>query len=364
LVRLVYGLTGFWDMYLATFRSTGAVSTNGIRFAPWETLGRLLGQTPLLLAMATAGLVPLAVDLRRCGKEAVNWEGNLPEGLLFLCAFAALMINPTPFPYNLLNLVPFAFLLAFRYGLVLWKEVADRPALAPVITAVAVFAHFTPFAVTTLRHLEWLNSRQEGLMRLAENLTDPVKDPVYDAIGMVPTRPIVDTRSFLHSFNIQSFHVTPGLKLRDMLAARPPAVLIPSYRTDGLPEADHQFIRGRYVALADDFWVLGKALPPGGGAFEVVHAGRYRISSLEGSDLAGTYPGGWRGLVTPEVEGKVAGSLDGAPIAKQTVELGVGSHRIECATNCQPAVVWVGPQLDRVHRTGPGDHRFLFVNWY
>jgi hypothetical protein len=149
-----------------------------------------------------------------------------------------------------------------------------------------------------------------------------------------------------------------------MLAARPAAVVIPNYRTDRLPEEDHAFIRERYVSLTDDFWVLGKVLPAGGGTFEVVHPGRYRVSSLEGSDLAGTYPDGVAGLMAPVVEGSLIGALDGVPLSKRPVELTVGTHRIETKPDCQAAVVWMGPRKERIGRLGGSDHRFLFVRWY
>lgn len=201
-------------------------------------------------------------------------------------------------------------------------------------------------------------------MSLAEDLTDIRKDPVYDAIGMVPTRPFVDRETFLHGLSVQKFLNDSGPHWRELLAANPPAVLIPSYRTDWLPDADHAFITNNYVPLADDFWVLGKVLPIGGRSFEVIHAGRYRISTLEGSDLDSTYPLGLKGLTTPEDPGTITGTIDGQPITAQPVELTVGTHFVECTGNAQPAVVWMGPRRDRVHRIGPGDHRQLFVNWY
>ena len=49
--------------------------------------------------------------------------------------------------------------------------------------------------------------------------------------------------------------------MREMLAVRPAAVVIPNYRTDRLPDEDHAFIGERYVSLSDDFWALGKVLP-------------------------------------------------------------------------------------------------------
>ncbi|HZR19565.1 MAG TPA: hypothetical protein VFE51_19925, partial [Verrucomicrobiae bacterium] len=128
--------------------------------------------------------------------------------------------------------------------------------------------------------------------------------------------------------------------------------------------ADHDFIKQRYVPIADDFWVLGKTLSAGGGTFEVYHRGRYRVSTLKGSDLDGTYALGLKGIMTPEDPGTLQGTLDGAPLTNKPIELCEGTHRIECGTDCQPAVVWMGPKLDRIHRIGPGDHRQLFVNWY
>jgi len=148
------------------------------------------------------------------------------------------------------------------------------------------------------------------------------------------------------------------------MASNPPVVVIPNYRTDGLPEADRNYIEDHYVSLADDFRVLGKVLPAGGGEFEVIHPGRYRISTLEGSDLAGTYPEGMKGLMTPENPGKLSGQLDGADFAGDTVNLTVGPHRFDCASSIQPAIVWVGPRVKRIHRFAGGDHQQLFVNWY
>ena len=88
-------------------------------------LGRLLGQTPLLLALVAAALVAVAANLRRRGRSALAWDGSLPEALLLGVAFAALIVNPTPFPYNLVNLVPYAFLFAFRYAAGLFRQMRD-----------------------------------------------------------------------------------------------------------------------------------------------------------------------------------------------------------------------------------------------
>jgi hypothetical protein len=363
-IRVGYGAAGIWDAFLSDFYGISSVSAKATRFFPWSTLSRLFIQTPLLLALLAAALISAGAALWRNRKRAFTWDGNLPETLLVLGTLGVLFINPTPYPYNLVFWVPFVFVLAFRHAEALWPELLNFKPLMPVIGAVLVFAHLVPFGIATRRHLDWPNTRQCGLMGLAEQLTDPAKDRVYDGIGMVPTRPSIHFRWFLHSLNIQSFVKGPGPRVREMLAARPAAVFIPSYRTDWLPEADHDFIRQHYVSLADDFWVLGKVLPPGGGAFEVIHPGRYRIASLQGSDLWGTYPDSWLGLLCKPGEGDITGLLDGVPFSNRPVELTVGIHRIETASGCQPACFWVGPHCDRLSRIGRGDHQRLFANWY
>jgi hypothetical protein len=364
LVYAAYGVTRLWDVQRIGLQFVSKAATGGERFGPGLALGRLPGQTPLLLTLVASGLAALAVELRRCGRSALAWDGILPEALLLAVAFAALLVNPTPFPYNLLHLVPFAFLFAFRHASALFREVLDNPALLPVAGAVLVFAHLVPFCVATQRHWDWSNSRQTRLMRLAEDLTDPTKDPVFVGVGMVLTRPMIDPRSLLHSLTFESLIKGSGPQVRDMLAARSAAVFIPNYRTDWLPAADHDAIREMYVAVADDFWVLGKVLPAGGGTFQIFHAGRYRISSLQESDLAETCRVSVAQLPVRLDEGSYNATLDGVPVASGSVELTVGEHRIECKPGCQPAVVWVGPKLDRVGRLSQRDHRLLFVNWY
>lgn len=361
-VRIWYGALGLWGAYKSGFGLLSAASTGNIRFGAGLALRRLPGQTPLLLALTTAATAGMTTDLWRRRLHAISWGGNFPEAMLCFAGLAALLINPTPFPYNLLHLVPYAYIFAFRYCAAMWSETTVNPVLLPVLGGVLVFAHFVPFGVATARHLEWTNSRQEGLMRLAEELTDPVKDPVYDATGLVPTRPVVSANAFIHTFTIGALNEGPGPRFHEMLAANPAAVLLPSYRTDMLLPEDHDYIRQHYVALADDFWVLGSVLPAGGGGFDVIHPGRYRVSSLAGSDLPGTYPDGMKSITSPEEKGTLTATLDGVPLRGQTIELSAGQHRLE--TGVQAAVVWVGPQLDRIHRVRQSDHRMLFVNWY
>jgi hypothetical protein len=179
---------------------------------------------------------------------------------------------------------------------------------------------------------------------------------------MVPTRSIPDPRAYLQSIKGNGFIQSAGPNIQDLLAVKTPAVVIPNSPTDGLQEQSQNNLRDSYVALADDFLVLGKVLPPGGGTFKIVHSGRYRISTLEGSDLVGTYPEGLKGLMTPEASGNISGTIDGVRLSNHPVVLAQGEHRIETTPGLQAAVVWMGPRLERVHRIGRGNPRGLFEN--
>lgn len=357
-----------WDSYLAVFRvvskysavkaaGAGAATTTS-RFAPWGTLARLLNQTPLLLALTVGACVSVLGDLFRHRRAALTWNGLFPEFLLVIGALAGLMANPNPFPYNLVHVVPYAFLFAYPYAALLWRQLRVHAVLVPVSVAVVIILHLIPFGLATSRHLDYPNTRQDKLMNLAEDLTDPADDQVYDATGMVLTRWSIHYHWYLHSLNA-AFITKPGFRVRDMLAAKPAAVFIPSYRTDWLQKEDHEFISSRYVPLADDFWVLGNILPAGGGSIEIVHPGRYcvvPVSSLEVSATTTKAPAA--------TDSSMTGSLDGVALSGKPIDLAVGTHRLETAGNTAPSIVWVGPTLESVPHLSPGNHRFLFQNWY
>lgn len=346
--RLVYARSGLWTVYLSGFQGGLDASGGGSRFGVGMALGRTLVQTPLLLAIAAAALWSVGRDLRIRGLASLAWDGVGPEALLFLAVLFGFFVNPTPFPYNLVNLVPFAFLLGFRFLIPALNGLMDRPAMLAIAGGVLCFAHGVPFVSATWRHLDWNNERQELLMRTAEVLTDPTHDAVYDAIGMVPTRPSIHFRWYLHSLNIQSFLKAKEPGIQEVLALNPPAVLIPSYRTDWLRREDWTFIQGRYIPLADDFWVLGQALPFGGGSCVIVHPGRYQLVGQR------------NGTIAP----LDSGTFDGRAIGSRPVELGLGRHELSCPKDTRPAFIWVGPKLDALPEMGRGDHQRLFVNWY
>lgn len=367
-LKLIFSYAGQGKNYLTQVQSVAAVPGESLRFWPFKiTLPRLLTQTPLLVALIVAAVVSCCATLFRDRRAALNWDGILPETLLLGAAFAALFVNPNPYPYNLLHIVPYAFLLAYRYGAALWKQIPQHSVFAPVALSVVAFTHLVPFGKATQRHLDRPNFRQEEIMNLSESLTDPKKDTVYDGIGMVPTRVPCDPRLFIHGQTLRNLVNGSGPHVRDLLAENTPPIVIMSYRTEWLPQEDHDFISTRYVPMADDFWVLGSLLPAGGGEFQVFHAGRYRITSAEDSNIIGTYeePKNLRDVLAHQKpETALNGSVDGQPLSGHPVELSVGMHRIECPAGQRAAVVWVGPQKDEIPRMPGNSLHSLFVNWY
>ena len=51
------------------------------------------------------------------------------------------------------------------------------------------------------------------------------------------------------------------MQMRGFLEANPPSIVILSYRTEWMSDEDKEFLRQRYVPIADDFMVLGSQLP-------------------------------------------------------------------------------------------------------
>gem|GEM_PF-1214809 len=369
-VRLILRAAAPEHDYLNNVKGVASVPADTYRFWPFSlTLPRLLTQTPLLVGLVFAALIACVTALRRQKRAALNWDGILPEVVLLGFALVALCINPNPYPYNLIHFVPYAFLLVYRYGAILSREFPQRAAFAPLALSLIFFTHVIPFYAATRRHWSVPNYDQERLMTLSEDLTDPEKDTIFDGVCLVPTRKLCDMRSMIHG---QSFvglveKTKEGMQLRGMLEANPPSIVILNYRTEWMSPEDKDFLLQRYVSIADDFMVLGSQLPAGGGTFEVYHAGRYRITSAEGSNIVGTYaePKTVKESLIPQTEPPVlSGTIDGKPFDGKPVELSVGTHRVECAANQKAAVAWVGPHMDKLPRLMGMDRHRLFLTWY
>ncbi len=316
------------------FSSSLEVVRTTNRFSPWPTLERLPVQTPLLF-VAALGALGLAVWLFvRKGWGDEKTRTSYATAALLAGSIGVLLVNPTPFPYNLLLVVTPAAIAAsaaLREKLLALWEGGRHRGLFAVLVAVQLAAF--GFQAKTL--LEAGNGRQQELMGLAERLTDPKRDTVFDLAGLVPTRRSISYTWFVNLTNFRSFQKDPAL------TENPAPVVIPNYRVGYLSKDQQEFLARNYRALANDFLVLGADLPPGGGTWLCRHPGRYALGA-EGS----------RG----------AFRVDGVLLDAGVFAFAAGMHRLEADSGSAPFTFWVGPPSPEPVRIGPADMNQLFPN--
>lgn len=338
----LYVFTGLWDVLLAGVTGGLDASVMGRRFGIMDALKRAMVQCPLL-AIAAIVLVPF---------EVVRWF-RFPAGFLkalaqwptlglFVIGCFALFINPTPFPYNLVNVVPYAMIFVFgRVSARLETRTASVGKVSILIFLV-LMVHLVSFKGSVLRHIHWTNHRQRLLMETAESMS--AKDHrVYDAVGMILSRKSIDYNWYLHSLNMSAF-ANGTLRVGEMVKAHPPVVIIPNYRTSWLPEDDQVAMLSHHIPIADDFWVLGAWIESGSGDYEVLVEGRYAV------------------FVEGEVNAEIR--MDGLSIESGVVFMEKGLHRLESHDGQALAIVWLGPDLDEIPDLGQKPVTPLFVNWY
>jgi len=305
----------------------------------WATLDLLLRQSPLLVAVALAALGHALGSLRGRWREGLAWDGLFPEAFLVLTSLGLLAIHPFPLPYHLCLLMPFVYILAVRWALRRPEQLKPGPLWACLILVV----HVLPFTRATLRHLNYTNERQEKVMAMAEAMTDPAQDRVYDAAGLVASRQSIGKLWFLHTMFIEKYRKGELPSVEAMLRAHPASVVIPSVRFSEMKPSDFEFINSNYVALAGDFWVLGQILKGPDPDFACLQAGNYSIVCTPPGPLA----------------------LDGTPIPPTSVrKLSTGVHTFKAGEGTEVSVTWLGPRLTQVPNLGEGDSKRFFFNWY
>lgn len=294
------------------------------RFSPLPTLGRLLEHAPLLAAaMAVLVFHAFRILRERGFKQALEAQGG-PEIGLFFVGVLAFLINPTPFPYNLAVLSGMAMVALLTLG-VPWL-VGDASTTGPAARYVIVAAlvlHVLPLARRFTELASMGNEQQESIMSLAEAMTGP-EDPVFDAIGLVPTRRAPSFMWLINLTNVKGFTQT---SMTRFWGAEVPPVIIPSYRFAYLKPEDGEFIQSQYVPIRRDFYVLGAALTQPGTKrpWTCRRAGRYAVVPVGGSA---------KGV-----------RVDGQILAPGFHDLASGDHDLEVLPDSPCLLVWAGPNL-------------------
>lgn len=311
---------------LRQLTSLGGAASEAQRFAPGRRLLALLLELPHLALLAALSCVGVVRALWRR-----EMQRELPSAITvawLALELVALHLNPVPFTYNFVHLLPFLFLAAVDGFGRLWES-APRLRIALAATAIAAtivaFAH--SWSVDRFGRLP--STEQRAHVEAAEALTAP-GDPVLDAAGLVLSRRPPARDWMLHSLTMPAYRRGERESFRSQLAREPAPVLLTSYRWEWLGADDRDFVLARYRPLGPRLLVLGGLDPAAAGGFPIHRAGRYRVR----------FPGA---VAEP--------TIDGQPAARDAVRsLAAGLH---AWSGGAVEWIWLGPRLDAPPDPGP-----------
>lgn len=281
------------------------------RFSPLPLLGEEVLKNP---ALVLAGVLASSVAIREFSLR--SWRDYLPR--LVACAYFAwsvcvLLINPTPFPYNMLHVAPFAFIFAI---LALSHLARNNRALLGVLAAVHALT-FIRNAMTSEFFLH-SNFHQCSYIDAAEYIT-PEDEPVLDAVGMVTSRPPASKQWWIHWFNWGNYFAGRYRNYADIMREDKPPVVITNFRWRWMRGDEHKVLESMYVEPHHRFHVLGANLNPCLNEFELARTGHYVIRAY------GT---------------KEALIIDGEPVHdKDMLHLSAGHHAY--STPVEAMLLWV-----------------------
>jgi len=317
LVAAVLGAAGMLGEYCRQFRNfTNFSSAPPYRLSALPLLTFAVERAPVHAGFALIGALGIAFRLLR---RAALDEASAPLGACLLSALS-LVLNPTPFPYNLTWLTP-AWLLLAAFGLAQTLQVIRRAAASVTLVfglgagALSLF-FFWRCELDPYYRKSW--DAQLRVVASAEALTSP-SEPVLDLCGLVVSRPPVAKDWIVHSLYMPAYHAGQRETVRHIIERVWPPVAISVYRWSFLDRADWLSFRRNYLRFSEDVWVLARTIPKNAQTFEIPRAGRYRV--LGSTD---------------------AGTLDGRAIRGDDVLwLGRGEH--VTITHEGYTLTWVGP---------------------
>lgn len=320
-VHLACGTWSDYSVHFAQFLSGTAEAT---RFAPWSALYQFHLQAPLLVA-GMVGALWKSLSVYRQQDWKARLASTSPEDWWLAACLSAFLINPTPFPYNLT--IPCVALL-------LWLDHHLRPEISRALStqggrilwmSLWIGTHLLPSTLHAVRLLQQNKDRQIELMTMAESLTTPA-DPVWDGAGLVPSRPSVGYHWYVNFGNTTVFNARVGM---EPFWKNPAPVVLPTYRMGYLPQPLMQFFQANYVALAEDFWVLGTRISTQPVLWQCLKPGRY-FTALDPRHPADTL------------------QLGGKTIPPGPIDLPAGPHSLRVDGQGDAILYWIGPSRSAI----------------
>jgi len=319
LVALVFAQAGLLGEYLRQLRQfTNFSSAPPYRLSALPLLTFAVARAPVHAGFV---LIGTCCALLRVATRMPLAEACIPLGALLLSCLS-LLLNPTPFPYNLTWLTP-AWLMLAAFGLAQTLSFLARlrhgrttQALFALCAAAGALLSFWNCAQDPYYRRSW--DAQLRVVQSAEALTGP-SDPVLDLCGLVVSRPPVAKDWVVHSLFMPAYHAGQRETVRQIIERVWPPVAVNVYRWSFLDRADWLSLRRHYLRFSDDLWVLGHLLDARTSGFEVQRAGHYQVRA----------------------SGEV-GTLDGRAIrGGDVLRLERGHHALGATTSF--TIAWYGP---------------------
>ena len=277
LVALLLGGAGMLGEYWQQLgQFTSFSSAPPYRLSALPLLGFAIARAPVHAAFVLLGLL---TAIQRVLTRKALAEAWVPLAALALSCLS-ILLNPTPFPYNLTWLTPAWLLLAacgVAQTLALIARLRQR-AIASAVLAVSAAA-LALFCFWSCEQDPYYRKAWDSQLRViasAEALTSP-SDPVLDLCGLVVSRPPVAKDWVVHSLFMPAYHAGQRESVRQIIERVWPPVAITVYRWSFLDRADWLSLRRNYVRFSDDVWTLGRVLDPSSSQFEVQRSGRYQV---------------------------------------------------------------------------------------
>ncbi|HJW92942.1 MAG TPA: hypothetical protein VJ901_04940 [Thermoanaerobaculia bacterium] len=326
--RVIYLLSGTWTIFSGSTKDLAAAVVNDVqRLSPWPTLRVFVTECPVLVLAIVFAAVLTARHWN--WRELVSRESLAPEAGFCLAGIVALLVNPTPFPYNLVIPTAAAAVLCLR--------LRPNPDWKPALIALAVI-HVGMWLLATERHYVMTNARQIDVMTTAEQMTDPAKHRVFDGAALVPTRRPPGRFWLITFIMLPLFENGTVPSVRSELARGETPIIIPNYRVLELPHADHEFMARHYVPLAGDFLVTGGRFTQSG-PWDCLVPGRYYVAT------------------------KSSAAIDGIAHTIGPITLAKGAHRVEVPAGEVVWLIWLGPTLNQPPALGPGSAERILLTF-
>ena len=268
-VYLLYlAARGDLSLYFSAIERNLSSSSSAAGVSAWPYFKQSLTRNPVFYALVVEGVVLTALG----GRRSIVW---LPIGLL---VGMFVMLNPTFFPYNFVDIAPFLALL----GGIAIAWVLNRERVAPAVLVLSMLAALPLYRQAYL--IKPTIGDQFAINELVQRITAQ-DDRVYDASGMIMFRR-GPKHWRLHSLILRRYN-RGGFILANDLQATPVRVFLPSYRTRWLTPHDRAFVR-RFYPKIGRFGLIGWNTAAG----EIPHTGSDAVVLLEGLYQIATKPSG------------------------------------------------------------------------